>query len=128
MAKRSKFLTAITLVTAMTVAGTAHADPMADQVFDPTRVSEGAIVLDALIARPLLAATTLAGTALFVVASPFTLAGGTTAETWNTLVVTPAAATFTRCIGCTPAQHERVVALRRSEEATRAAAAVTPAE
>lgn len=115
MANRSKFLMAATLaVVVTTTSGPVRADAMAQQILNENRVSEGAMLMDAAFGRPLLFAATVIGTGLFVVASPFTLAGGTTAQTWNSLVVTPASSTFARCLGCTPAQHERVRAERRT--------------
>jgi len=62
--------------------------------------SAGAMVADAIIARPVLAVTTVLGAGLFVVTLPFTLAGGNTSEAGNALVVEPAKNTFYRCLGC----------------------------
>lgn len=114
MANRKISLFAATLAVALSLPATAGADPVARQALDERRVSEGAMLMDALIARPLLLAGTVAGTGLFLVSAPFTLAGGTTGETWETLVVTPASATFARCLGCTPAQNDQVEARRRT--------------
>lgn len=114
MANRKMFLFAATLAVALSLPTTAGADPLARQALDENRVSEGAMLMDALIARPLLLAGTLAGTGLFLISAPFTLAGGTTADTWETLVVTPASATFARCLGCTPAQNDRVKGRRQT--------------
>ncbi|WP_104204330.1 hypothetical protein [Billgrantia saliphila] len=65
------------------------------------RPSGGAMIADALIARPLLAVATLGGTALFVVSLPFSALGGNVDAAAETLVKTPAQATFRRCLGCT---------------------------
>ncbi|MGR2739926.1 hypothetical protein ACUY1T_15915 [Billgrantia sp. Q4P2] len=65
------------------------------------RPSGGAMVADALIARPLLLVATLGGTALFVVSLPFSAMGGNVDAAAETLVKTPAEATFRRCLGCT---------------------------
>lgn len=62
--------------------------------------SGGAMVADALVARPLLAAATVGGTAIFLVALPFTALGGNVGETAETLIKTPAEAAFRRCLGC----------------------------
>lgn len=113
MANRSKFLMTATLAVAMTMSGTASADAMTQKILDENHVSEGAMLMDALIARPLLLATTAVGAGLFIVAAPFTLAGGTTGQTWDALVATPASATFVRCLGCTPTQNDRERAKRR---------------
>lgn len=56
---------------------------------------------DAVIARPLGAAFTVIGAALFVVTLPFSAAGGNVGEAGKVLVVGPAKATFVRCLGCT---------------------------
>lgn len=117
MGNPSKLLMTATLAVAMTFSGTVSADAMSQQILDENRVSEGAMLVDVLIARPLLLATTVAGAGLFVIAAPFTFAGGTTAQTWDTLVVTPASATFVRCLGCTPTQNERERAKRRLAQA-----------
>lgn len=63
--------------------------------------SGGAMILDALVARPLLAAATLGGTALFIVSMPFSAMGNNMEGVAETLVMTPARATFARCLGCT---------------------------
>lgn len=56
---------------------------------------------DALFARPVLFATTLVGSAVYVVSLPFSLLGGNAEEAGETLVLGPAKATFIRCLGCT---------------------------
>lgn len=62
--------------------------------------SAGAMVADAIIARPLLLVTTVIGTAFYVVTLPFSLLGGNAMDAGDTLVVQPAKATFVRCLGC----------------------------
>ncbi|MBS3804307.1 MAG: hypothetical protein KGY54_07145 [Oleiphilaceae bacterium] len=56
---------------------------------------------DALFARPLLLATTVVGSAVYVVSLPFSLLGGNEDEAREVLVYGPAKATFKRCLGCT---------------------------
>lgn len=56
---------------------------------------------DALLVRPALFATTVVGTAVYIISLPFSLLGGNAAEAGETLVVDPAKATFVRCLGCT---------------------------
>lgn len=56
---------------------------------------------DLLVARPLGLVATVAGTAIYLVSLPFSLAGGNAGEAGETLVVGPARATFARCLGCT---------------------------
>ncbi|WP_355661085.1 hypothetical protein [Halomonas salifodinae] len=65
------------------------------------RPSGGAMVVDALVARPLLAVATLGGTAVFLVSLPFSALGGNVDAAAETLIRTPAEATFRRCLGCT---------------------------
>ena len=63
---------------------------------------------DLLLARPLMLATTVAGTAIFVVSSPFSLFGGNIKEAANTLVYDPFKATFVRCLGCSYPKEEGI--------------------
>ncbi|WP_299232093.1 hypothetical protein [uncultured Halomonas sp.] len=63
--------------------------------------SGGAMIADAVIARPLLAAATVGGTAVFLVTLPFTVLGGGVGSAAETLIKTPAEAAFRRCLGCT---------------------------
>ncbi|WP_111414957.1 hypothetical protein [Billgrantia lactosivorans] len=63
--------------------------------------SAGAMVADALIARPLLAVATLGGTAVFLASLPFTALGGNVGPAAEALIKTPAEAAFRRCLGCT---------------------------
>ncbi len=65
---------------------------------------------DLLIARPLLLATTVVGSALYVVSLPFSLAGGNSMDAAETLVIGPAKATFVRCLGCTRSGYNKDVA------------------
>ncbi|HSP56939.1 MAG TPA: hypothetical protein VLO12_01375 [Halomonas sp.] len=60
-----------------------------------------AMVADAVIARPLLAAATLGGTAIFLVSLPFTALGGNVGSSAEALIKSPAEAAFRRCLGCT---------------------------
>lgn len=56
---------------------------------------------DAVVARPLLAATTVLGTAVFLVTLPLSALGGNAGQAADELVTKPAKATFMRCLGCT---------------------------
>lgn len=70
----------------------------------------GAMIVDALLVRPVMAAAMLGGTALFIVSMPFSAMGGNMEGAAETLVMTPARATFARCLGCTtslPRQESR---------------------
>lgn len=55
--------------------------------------------VDVAMARPVGAVATVAGFALFVVSSPFSLLGGNAGESWDNLVAAPAAYTFKRPLG-----------------------------
>ncbi|MEC7814814.1 MAG: hypothetical protein VX939_00965 [Pseudomonadota bacterium] len=60
-----------------------------------------AMTTDAVVLRPLLLATTIVGSAVYLVSLPFSALGGNAAEAGEVLVVGPAKATFVRCLGCT---------------------------
>jgi hypothetical protein len=66
---------------------------------NPDPPSSAVMAFDGLIGRPLGLATTLAGTALLVVETPFTLYSDTTAEAAWGLVGRPAGWTFVRPLG-----------------------------
>jgi hypothetical protein len=89
--------TGLAVVLAMSMAGQ---PALAIGNDETARPSGGAMVADALIARPLLAAATLGGTAIFLVSLPFSALGGNVDEAATTLIRTPAEATFRRCLGC----------------------------
>lgn len=65
---------------------------------------------DALFVRPIMAAGTVVGTALFTVMLPFTALGGDMDDAAEVLVKVPARTTFLRCLGCTPEQDARLEA------------------
>jgi len=56
---------------------------------------------DALFVRPVMLVTTVVGSAIFLVSSPFALMGGNINESWEQLVGRPFSTTFVRCLGCT---------------------------
>ena len=60
----------------------------------------GAMVADAVVARPLGVVFTAVGTAAFIVSLPFTAIGGGMTQAADKLVVGPAKETFVRCLGC----------------------------
>lgn len=84
------------------------------------RPGEIAMMGDALIARPVMLASTVIGTALFIVTLPASALGGNIPEAGERLVAAPARATFMRCLGCTSMQHESLKAKRKTEAAQRA--------
>src|SRR5690554_7052333 len=59
-----------------------------------------AMTADAVLLRPVLLATTIVGSAVYLVSLPFSALGGNAGEAGNVLVVGPAKATFVRCLGC----------------------------
>lgn len=65
-----------------------------------------AMVGDLLVARPLLIAATLVGTAVFIVSLPFSALGGNVEEAADALVGDPGREAFARCLGCT-SSYER---------------------
>lgn len=83
----------------------ASAEEMLDDQINQ-RPSAGAMILDGLIARPVLLVLTTTGLALFIVTLPFSALGGNVTEAGKTLVVGPAKETFLRCMGCTKTQDE----------------------
>jgi hypothetical protein len=72
-----------------------------DPVYEIESPPAYAMIGDLLIARPILIAATIIGAGLFVVALPFTAAGGGIGRTGKALVVDPGKAAFVRCLGCT---------------------------
>lgn len=66
---------------------------------NPNPPSSAVIAVDGLIGRPLGLATTIAGTALLVIETPFTLYSDTTSEAAWGLVGRPAGWTFARPLG-----------------------------
>ena len=69
--------------------------------------SAGAMVADAVLARPVLLAFTVVGTGLYVVTLPFSLAGGNADQAAEQLVIGPAKSTFVRCLGCTNSGRQK---------------------
>lgn len=75
--------------------------PLQAKETDPTVPNDPGLnaTVDVTMARPVGAAATVAGFALFVVSSPFSLLGGNAGESWDNLVAAPAAYTFKRPLG-----------------------------
>jgi hypothetical protein len=66
----------------------------------PTRADEGvAMVVDAVLVRPVTLASTVIGAAFWVVALPVTIPSKSVKKTGKVLVERPAKATFTRPLG-----------------------------
>ena len=62
--------------------------------------SAGAMVVDAVVVRPLYFALSQAGALFYGATLPFTLLGGNSEEAAEVLVVTPLQGAFSRCLGC----------------------------
>ena len=62
--------------------------------------SAGAMVVDAVVVRPLYFALSQVGALVYGATLPFTLVGGNADQAAETLVVTPLQGAFIRCLGC----------------------------
>ena len=94
--------------------------PLAHAVdLESDRPGEIAMIADAAFARPVLLLSTAIGLGLFTVTLPFSLIGNNVHETSESLVKAPARATFVRCLGCTPAQHDQLQNERETIKANR---------
>ena len=67
------------------------------------------MVGDALVARPLYAVATVAGTAIFIATLPFTALGGNVDQSASKLIAGPVRGLMTRCLGCTKTRQEMPV-------------------
>ncbi|OUS12518.1 hypothetical protein A9Q89_05630 [Gammaproteobacteria bacterium 53_120_T64] len=74
--------------------------PVWSSEYDPHGPSGLDMAADLLIGRPVLLATTIVGSAIWLVALPFSALGGNIDESAEVLVKGPARATFVRCLGC----------------------------
>lgn len=83
------------------MANEAVAHGSGDPVYSIQNPPAYAMIGDLVVARPLLVAATVVGSALFVISLPFTALGGGIGRTGKALVVDPAKAAFVRCLGCT---------------------------
>lgn len=79
----------------------------ADNNEDPNAPSAIAMGADLVIGRPALLVATVLGTAIWIVALPFSAAGGNVKESAEKLVVWPAKNTFVRCLGCATAGYRK---------------------
>lgn len=87
-------------------------------ITDPSQLNQpgpAEMVLDGLIVRPIMLGVTLLGTALFIVTSPFSLAGGNAGDAADELMIKPAKMTFVRCLGCTTNERKFEVVEQDSE-------------
>ncbi len=70
--------------------------------------SGGEMMIDAILIRPLGMVSVVLGSALFVVALPFTLISGSVKQSGNRLVGYPLKFTFTRKLGSFPGYSEEL--------------------
>lgn len=87
------------LTTMVMVLGLSVAPVTAQESIFGEPVSGEAMSADLVMARPVGAAATVAGFALYVVSAPFSALGGNSQEAWQSLVVAPASYTFQRPLG-----------------------------
>jgi hypothetical protein len=83
--------TLIACVLAFTIIGTSKSSA--------ANPNGAAIALDTVVIRPVCFAATIVGSAFFVLSLPFAAASRSVHQTAETLVLKPAAATFTRPLG-----------------------------
>lgn len=89
-----KTTTVATVSALLTLAPSVHAETVNESP------SAGAMVADAVVARPLYFALSQIGSAVYAATLPFTLLGGNSKQAAETLVVTPLQGAFVRCLGC----------------------------
>ena len=97
----------LALTAALLLCEPAFAAMADDDTADPNSPSAMAMTGDMLIGRPLLFTATVLGSAIWLVALPFTAAGGNIKDSAQKLVVWPAKNTFVRCLGCPTAGYKR---------------------
>lgn len=68
-----------------------------------------AMTADLVVVRPAMLTFTILGSAVWLVALPFTAAGGNIKQSAKTLVVGPAKNTFVRCLGCTKPGYKQTI-------------------
>lgn len=112
-----KFVITATLALALAQPFTAFGADFEADMYGPGDGGEptaAEMVGDALVARPLYAVATVAGTAIFIATLPFTALGGNIDQSASKLIVGPARGLMTRCLGCTKTRQE--IPVERSVE------------
>jgi hypothetical protein len=99
--KLSRLGMGLSLAALLVVPQMGHSEAISE---DPSAM---AMTGDLLIARPILLATTVVGSLIYIVSLPLSLAGGNAISAADTLVVGPAKATFMRCLGCTHSGYSK---------------------
>ncbi len=97
-------LAAVMAVSASISHVSAAAEPGVVVEEDPSML---AMTSDLIFVRPFMLVTTALGSAVWLVSSPFSFAGGNAMQAADTLVVGPAKATFVRCLGCIDDGYDR---------------------
>ena len=124
MKRAKRPLLASALATAMMLAGSLPGSALAARqgVTINERPQEVAMFFDGVLVRPAMIGFTVLGTGLFAITLPFSALGGNTNESAEHLIKVPARSAFMRCMGCTPAQHERLMGEKELEKSRRKAA------
>lgn len=116
MLRAKRPVLASVLATSMALSSVMPLSAQAADWIEEDRPGEMAMIGDAVFARPVLLASTVVGAGLWLVTLPFSALGGNVGESGKVLVMNPGKATFLRCLGCTPAQHEALRSEKRSEQ------------
>lgn len=95
----------LALVAALLLCQPAFATP--DDDADPNKVSAMDMTGDLLVGRPLLLTATVLGSAIWLVALPFSALGGNVKDSAEALIGWPARNTFERCLGCPIAGYKK---------------------
>ncbi|KJS32419.1 MAG: hypothetical protein VR64_06725 [Desulfatitalea sp. BRH_c12] len=99
MLKSSKYLTILGVIVALICVPTGLLAADGAMYNEDNQIEAGSMAADVLLARPLGIVATVVGFGLFVVSSPFSLAGRNAGEAWTALVTYPAKFTFARPLG-----------------------------
>ncbi len=100
MKNTMKYFFIFMIVTSLVVASFGGAFALEKHPFTEKKdTTAGFMVLDALMVRPLGLGATILGTAVFVLALPFTAPTGYTKKSYDKLMADPAKYTFTRPLG-----------------------------
>ncbi len=99
MSKCKKIIISFFLILSVTISPLSFVIAAEDSNRHYKQTSGEVMTADLLLCRPLGFVAMLGGTVFFVLSSPFSALGGNIGEAWDSLVVIPAAYTFTRPLG-----------------------------
>lgn len=68
-----------------------------------------AMASDLVVVRPVMFGITVIGSAVWLLALPFSAAGGNIKQSADTLVLGPGKNTFVRCLGCTKSGYRQTI-------------------